>query len=227
MRGVFLDLSKAFDKVWHDGIIFKLKACGIEGELLLLLKNYLENQEQIVVLNGQTSEWRKIMSGIPQGSVLGPLLFLICINDLPDGINSLCKIFADDTSLFSNVYGMHKSASNLNDDLEKISYWAYQWKMQFNPDPNKQANEVIFSRKTSSNNLSHPPIKFNSNDISKCPHEKHLGIVLDSKLNFSAHVDQKIKKSNRIKGLIRRLSINLPRNASLTIYKSFLRPHLD
>ena len=224
MRGVFLDLSKAFDKVWHDGIIFKLKACGAEGELLSLLKNYLENQEQRVVLNGQTSEWRKIMSGIPQGSVLGPLLFLICINDLPDGINSLCKIFADDTSLFSNVYGMyvwHKSASNLNDDLEKISYWAYQWRMQFNPDRNKQANEVTFSRKTSSNNLSHPPIKFNNNDISKCPHEKHVRTVLDSKLNFSAHVDQKIKKCNRIIGLIRRLSINLPRNALLARYKSF------
>ena len=103
VREVFLLLSKAFDKVWHDGIIFKLEAYGAEGELLSLLKNYLENREQRVVLNGQTSERRKIMSGIPQGSVLGPLLFLIYINDLPDGINSLCKIFADDTSLFSKV----------------------------------------------------------------------------------------------------------------------------
>ena len=148
------------------------------------------------------------MSGIPQGSVLGSLSFLIYINDLPDGINSLCKIFADDTSLFSKVYDIHKSASNINDDLEKISYWAYQWKMQFNPDHNKQANEVIFSRKTNSINLSHPPIKFNNNNISKCPHQKHLGIVLDSKLNFNA-------------------TINLPRNALLTIHKSFVRPHLD
>ena len=126
VRGVFLDISKAFDKVWHDEIIFKLKSYGVEGKLLLLLKNYLENREQGVALNGQASEWRKIMSGVPQGSVLGPLLFLIYINDLPDGINSLCKIFADDTSLFSKVYDIHNSASKLNDDLEKISYWAYQ-----------------------------------------------------------------------------------------------------
>ena len=139
----------------------------------------------------------------------------------------MCKIFADDTSLFSKVYDIHNSASKLNDDLEKISYWAYQWKMQFNPDPNKQANEVIFSRKTSSNNLSHPPIKFNNNDISKCPHQKHLGIALDSKLNFNAHLDQKTKKYNRIIDLIKRLSITLPRNAFLTIYKSFVIPHLD
>ena len=90
--------------------------------------------------------------------------------------------------------------------------------MLFNPDPNKQANEVIFSQKTSSNNLSHPPIKFN---ISKCPHQKHL--VLDSELNFNAHVDQNI----RIIGLIRQLPISLPRNALLTIYKSVVRPHLD
>ena len=75
-------------------------------------------------------------------------MFLIYLNDLPDGINSLCKIFADDTSLFSKVYDIHKSANDLNDDMEKISYWAHQWKMQFNPDPNKQANESIFSQIT-------------------------------------------------------------------------------
>ena len=126
VRGVFFDISKAFDKVWHDEIIFKLKSYGVEGELLSLLKNYLENREQRVLLNGQKSEWRKIISGVPQGSVLGLLLFLIYINDLPDGINSLCKIFADDTSLFSKVYDIHNSVSKLNDDLEKISYWAYQ-----------------------------------------------------------------------------------------------------
>ena len=99
--------------------------------------------------------------------------------------------------------------------------------MQFNPDSNKQANEVIFFGKTSSNNLSHPPIKFNNNNISKWPHQKHLGIVLDSTLNFNAHLDQKNKKCNRVIVLIRRLSISIPRNALLTIYKSFVRPHLD
>ena len=73
VRGVFLDISKAFDKVWHDGLIFKLKSYGVEGELLLLLKNYLHNREQRVVLNGQTSEWKRIYSKVPQGSVLGLL----------------------------------------------------------------------------------------------------------------------------------------------------------
>ena len=103
--------------------------------------------------------------------------------------------------------------------------WLYYKTTTSEVDPNKQANEVIFSRKTSSNNLPHPPIKFNKIDISECPHQKHLGIVLDSKLNFNAHVDQKIKKCKI--GLIRRLSVTLSRNALLTIYKTFVRPHFD
>ena len=109
MTGIVLDISKAFDKVWHDVLLFKLKTYGVEGDLHLLVKNYLKNRKQRVVLNGQTSEWRKINSGVPQGSVLGPLLFLIYINDLPDGITSIGKIFADDTSLFSNVQDISKS----------------------------------------------------------------------------------------------------------------------
>ena len=134
MRGVFLDISKAFDKVWHIGLLFK---AGVEGQSLALLKDYLYSGKQRVVLNGQTSDWRKINSGVPQESVLGPLLFLIFINDLPDGIASLCKSFADDTSLFSKVYDIDISAKELNSDFEKIGKWAFQWKMQFNPDSNK------------------------------------------------------------------------------------------
>ena len=117
VRGVFLDISKAFDKVWHDGLLYKLKAYGVQGELLSLLRNYLQKRKQRVVLNGQTSEWRDIISGVPQGAVLGPLLFLIYINDLPDDLTSFGKIVADDTSLFSKVHNINKSANELNGDL--------------------------------------------------------------------------------------------------------------
>ena len=224
-RGVFLDISKAFDKVWQIGLLFKLKAYGVDGELLSLLENYLENRKQGVVLNGQISERREINSGVPQGSVLGPLLFLTYINDLLDGITSICKIFADDTSLFSKVLDVNQYTKKLNLDLEKISEWAFQWKMHINPDPNKQANEIIFSPKSKVH--FHPPLTFNNNDVKKCPHQKHLGIILDSKLDFNIHVDNKIKKCCRMIGIIKRLSVSVPRKALLTIYKSFVRPHLD
>ena len=97
IRGVVLDNSKAFDKVWHDYLIFKLQTCGIDGKLLKLLKSYLKDRQQQVLLNGQTSSWKNILAGVPQGSVLRSLFFLIYINDLPDGVTSFCKIFADDT----------------------------------------------------------------------------------------------------------------------------------
>ena len=100
-RGVFLDMSKAFDKVWHEGLIFKLKSMGICDALLDLIGSFLENRFQRVVLNGQTSEWLPVRAGVPQGSILGPLFFLIYINDLSIDIISTVKLFADDTSLFS------------------------------------------------------------------------------------------------------------------------------
>ena len=147
VRSVFLDISKAFDKVWHEGLIFKLEQNGISGLLLNLFKNYLCNRKQRVVLNGSVSPFCEIGSGVPQGSVLGPLLFLIYINDLEDNIISNVKFFADDTMLFSIVQNPVTSASDLNNDLNLINKWAYQWKMAFNPDPTKQAVEVLFSQK--------------------------------------------------------------------------------
>ena len=120
VRGVFLDLSKVFDKVWHEGLLYKLKNNGINGNALQLAESFLHDRRQTVVLNGQSSSWLSIRAGVPQGSVLGPLLFLIYINDLPQGLNSEVKLFADDTSLFSIVNCVNTSASTLNSDLLKI-----------------------------------------------------------------------------------------------------------
>ena len=103
VRGVFLDIPKAFDKVWHDGLIYKLKQNEIKDTLICLLIDFLKNCQQRVVLNGQSSSWTKVNAGVPQGSILGPLLFLIYVNDLPNGLQSNAKLFADDTSLCSTV----------------------------------------------------------------------------------------------------------------------------
>ena len=146
VRGVFLDLSKAFDRVWHDGLLYKLKSNGNEGNLFKLNKSFLNNRCQRVVLNGQSSGRKLITVGVPQGSVLGSLFFLIYINDLPLGLLTNVKLFGDDTFLFSVVNNASVSASRLNNDLVKIRDWAFNWKMSFNPDPTKQAKEVIFSK---------------------------------------------------------------------------------
>jgi len=115
-RGVFLDISKAFDRVWHDGLLFKLHSYGVNGSLLSLLRDFLSGRMQRVTLDGDSSTWNLITAGVPQGSILGPLLFLIFINDLPLGLESLAKIFADDTSLFSLVLDQIQSSAILNRD---------------------------------------------------------------------------------------------------------------
>ena len=144
IRSIFLDISKAFDKVWHEGLVFKLKQNGISGNLLNIFEDFLRNRKQRVVLNGQISNWKNIHEGVPQGSILGPLLFLIYINDLAENLSSNPMFFADDTSLFSVVRDLNTSANEINDNLKKIEAWAHQWKMSFNPDPLKQAQGVIF-----------------------------------------------------------------------------------
>ena len=122
-------MSKAFDIVWHEGLIFKLKSMGISDALLELIKSFLAKRFQRVVLNGQTLERLPVKAGVPQGLILGPLFFLIYINDLSVDITSTVKLFADDTSLFSIVHDPNTSANELNKDLQKISEWAYQRKM--------------------------------------------------------------------------------------------------
>ena len=114
VRSVFLDISKAFDKVWPDGLIFKLTQKGIPGNLLKLLRDFLSEIRQRVVLNGQASTWTNINAGVPQGFILGPLLFLIYINDIFGGLCTNAKLFADDTSLFSVIHDSSTFANVLN-----------------------------------------------------------------------------------------------------------------
>ena len=225
VRGVFLDISKAFDKVWHDGLIFKLKQNEIKDKLLCILIDFLNNSQQRVVLNGQFSSWTKVNAGVPQGSILGPLLFLIYINYLPNGLQSNPKLFADDTSLFATVKDITTSTVNLNNDLTKISEWDVQWKMNFNPDPSKQSQELLFSRNISSK--PYPSLYFKDNPVHQVQLQKHLGLFLDQKLSFDEHIQCVLIKAHKIIGMIRKLQPVIPRAALLTIYKSFLRPHLD
>ena len=227
-RSVFLDISKAFDKVWHEGLLFKLKSYGVSGHFLDIIKDFLSGRYQRTVLNGQASCWKSILAGVHQGSILGPLLFLNFINDISDGILSKIKIFADDTSIFSVLKNPHLNSWQINNDLKLISEWASQWKMIFNPDPSKQAVEVCFSTKIKSSPItSLPDLTFNGSKITAVDSHKHLGLILDDKLSFHQHLNDKIAKCNKSIGLISRLRLTLPRDSLLCIYKSFVRPNLD
>ena len=159
-----------------------MKQSGISGNLLDTITDFLNYRKQRVALDGKFSSWTSIEAGVPQGLILGPLLFLIYINDLSDDLMSNVKLFANDMPLFSVVHNVNTSSTNLNNDIRKISDWAIQWNMSFNPDPSKQAQEVIYSRKRQ--NPNHDSIYFNNNLVNQVHSQKHFGMHLDGKLNF-------------------------------------------
>ena len=122
VRGVFLDISKAFDKVWHYVLVYKVKQNGVADDLLDTLTNFLKERKQRVILHGQHSTWKNVEAGVPQGSFLGLILFLIYVNDFPENLVSNPNLFADDTSLFSVIHNKQLLAQNLNADLNKIHF---------------------------------------------------------------------------------------------------------
>ena len=126
-------MSKAFDKVWRAGLLRKVEALGVQSLLLQWFESYFCNQKQRVVIEGQCSDWRAIKPGVPQGSVLGPLLFLIYINDITDDLASFPLIYADDSALLETVHDPTVSAGRLNSDLNKIAVWADKWLVTMNP----------------------------------------------------------------------------------------------
>jgi hypothetical protein len=223
IRVVFLDISKAFDRVWHRGLLHKLKKCGISGRLLEWLRDYLTDRQQRVMINGEYTEWGKIEAGVPQGSVLGPLLFLIFINDITYVVNH-CKIrlFADDTCLFIEVDDPHTCAQELNHDLEKLNAWSKQWHVDFSP---PKTEEVIISRKR--NLTDHPLVELDNVPVTRVPDHKHLGLTLSSDLSWNKHIADMVDKANRRLGIMRSLKHKLDRPSLERIYMGFIRPLLE
>ena len=144
VRVVFLDISKAFDRVWHRGLLQKLHSIGISGDLLKWFVNYLSNREQRVVINGKASSYLKIPAGVPQGSILGPLLFLIYINDIVLELNCGIGLFADDTSLFIVVENPNASAILLNSSIGTIHSWSKDWLVDFSA---PKTDAMVMTRK--------------------------------------------------------------------------------
>ena len=165
------------------------------------------------------------MQVCPRAPSLGLCVFLVYINDLVENVSSDARLFADDTSLFTVGYDKVVAATQLDSDLEIISRWAYQWKMQFNPDKNKQAMQVIFSQKR--DRSVHPLLYFNGSGVVLKHEQKHLGMILDSELNFQGHAKEKVVSAWKAIGLICFMSKYVTREMLNQTYKLYVRPHLN
>ena len=195
-----MDISRAFDRVWHEGLKYKLKCLGIENSLYSWLCSYLCNRNQKVVLNGCESSYRFTNDGVPQGSILGPLLFLIFINDFEKNLNADVYLFADDATISKTYSNTNKLAAQqcLNDDLKSVELWANKWMVEFNVN---KTNFVNFSLKKGSK--SQLNLMFKEININEVAEHKHLGVILTSDLKWSKHIDSCCSKGLKKLGLLR------------------------
>ncbi len=218
VRVVFLDISKAFDRVWHTGLLNKLEALGVRNPLLQWFESYLENRMQRVVIEGQSSEWEKVGSGVPQGSVLGPLLFLIYINDLTENLESCPFIFADDTILFEVVDNPMDSAQLLNDDLTNIS----RWLVTMNP---SKTRSMSFSNKRE--RINHLVLSMGGCDIEEVDTYTHLGLTFKNNMSWNSHILSIYEKATKRLNLLKSLRFKINRLTLVCLYKSLIRPIME
>lgn len=223
LDAVYLDFKKAFDTVPHERLIQKLKSYGVDGKVRKWISSFLHDRKQRVSLNGHTSQWSDVTSGIPQGSVLGPILFVIFINDLPDVVSNVVKIFADDTKLYGPVTEQ-KDRQQIQQDIDRLSDWSDTWQLKFN------------TSKCSVMHLGHnnPKQVYNMRDnsgvyqhLEPTAIEKDLGVHVDDKLSFHQHVNTSVNKANRVLGIIKRTFTNRSKTIVKRLYTTLVRPTLE
>ncbi len=223
--GVFLDLSKAFDTVSHNILIAKLSRYGVEDVALRWFRSYLANREQYVYLEGYTSMKSQIMIGVPQGSILGPLLFLIYINDMAMTCTKLLPVlFADDTNLVASHQDFNILIKTVNEELSYIVEW-FQWnKLTLNI---KKCNFMIFCNTNKHYPIELSKIFINDTQIELVQHTRFLGVIIDSGLKWSNHIKFVSKRSAKMLGILRRVCPLVHSSAFLTLYYSFLFPFIN
>ena len=218
MDVVYLDFQKAFDKVPHRWLIEKVKVMGVGDKILGWISNWLFNRSQRVTINGSKSGWRSVTSGVPQGSVLGPLLFLIYINDIDDGIHGLVSKFADDTKL-GGIANTDDQRALLQKDIDQLKEWADKWQMGFNAD---KCKVIRFGNKKPEGGYN-----LNGEMLEWVEEEKDLGVIVNKSLKNSRQAQEAVKKANRMFGMIFRNFHSRTKNIILPLYTSLVRPHLE
>ena len=218
---IYFDFAKAFDTVPHKRLRKKLTGYGIAGNILQWISEFLANRKQAVIVNGESSSIKDVISGIPQGSVLGPLLFVIYINDLPDHVISNLLLFADDTKLFKEVDSI-KDSITIQNDIDTLEKWSHDWLLRFHPDKCHVLTIGKFS------NIKHAHRYMLEGEVLEHVFlEKDLGVLIDSDLSFAEHISKQVNKANSVLGLIKRSFENLNPSMFRILYTTFVRPHLE
>lgn len=215
-----MDFSKAFDVVQHGSLLVKLKYYGIRGPTLDWIDSFLTNRSQRVVVDGEISEEAPVTSGVPQGSVLGPILFLVYINDMPECISSTSRLFADDTIVYRPV-ASKKDCQALQNDLQSLERWEKLWGMSFNP---SKCSIIRISRKKKPLIL---PYILKNEELNSAETAGYLGVTIAQDLSWNAHIAKVIAKGNRSLGFLKR---NIQTKSVITktnAYNTIVRPTLE
>ena len=215
---VYLDFQKAFDSVPHVRLLLKIEAHGIEGEVLQWIKAFLSGRTQQVLVEGALSDRSPVTSGVPQGSVLGPLLFLLYVNDIPNQLHSSVKLFADDCKLFNSVQSP-QARHQLQKDLHEVRNWSMLWQLPFNLDKCRVLH-LGSGNPQSSYNMS-------GQVLASTESEKDLGVLVDGSLNFHSQTSAAVAKANKLLGIIRKSFANLSKRSFPLLFKTLIRPHLE
>lgn len=213
---IYLDFEKAFDKVPHNLLLYKLEHHGVRGSLLMLIKSFLKGRSYQVRVNGSLSSKRGVLSGVPQGSVLGPLLFLVYIGDLADNIKTTITFFADDTKLYANPTACH---FELQEDLKTVESWSNTWKMGLN-----EGKCTVLSIGT---NVVEHPYSLNNTTLRHVSEQSDLGVIVTCDLKWETHISKIVKKANSFTYCMQKAFQDRSVDTILKIYKYFIRPKLE
>ena len=218
---IFCDISKAFDRVWHRGLLHKLEKYGIKGDLLYWLTSYLNSRKQKVFVNGVLSSEQGTNAGVPQGSVLGPLLFLIYINDIADELIGKVRLYADDTSLSYSSSNLADIEMIINNDLKKLKEWAEKWLIIFNP---LKTEFLLISNIFHNYDLR---LMYDNAPLSNVESHKHLGIHIASNNKWTKHIDSIIDSASKQISYLRKLKYQLSKSTLDKLYCTYIRPLLE
>ena len=218
---IYTDFAKAFDSVAHEWLLLKLEAIGIKGDLLQWVRSFLIGRTQCVKIEGETSGWQKVLSGIPQGSVLGPLLFVIFINDMPDEVKfNICRLFADDCKLYGAIgKDMDLVDNKLQVDLTGLENWSKRWQLPFNA---QKCKVMHFGKDNPRHSYS-----MNGHTLEETDQEKDLGVIIDENLKFHVHTAAAAKNGNRMLGIIKKSYCTRDADTISTLFKAMVRPLLE